>query len=139
MLLQSLVTRGGWTPWFVQGVQAVVPHRSEFLGRCSTRFCPVHPKIEKWKAVGLKVDCRLQEQHTTSSTSKRILSVINDATKYTVVLICFSSVVVLRSLPVAWSLTGSIVAAYICKVRDADTAKCSIILHDFCLRTCICM
>eukprot|EP00884_Botryococcus_braunii_P013057 jgi/Botrbrau1/21752/Bobra.43_1s0146.1 len=110
-----LVTRGGWTLWFVRGVTAVRPHYCEFISRWPSRIAPARPKMEKFKALDRKADGSLEESPSPSDTTRRILSLINDATKYTVVLICFLSVVGLRSLPIAWSLTGSIVAAYTCK------------------------
>eukprot|EP00884_Botryococcus_braunii_P013056 jgi/Botrbrau1/21751/Bobra.43_1s0145.1 len=90
-------------------------HRCELITRCPSQISIAHLKIEKCKASDIQVDCRVEEPHSPNGTSKRILSAINDATKYTLVVICILSVVVLRSVPIAWSLTGSIVTAYMCK------------------------
>lgn len=60
-----------------------------------------------------------------ATSQRKVLEVINDATKYVVLLTCFGLVLGLRSVPVVWSITGSIGAAFLCKVLTINPHQCA--------------
>jgi hypothetical protein len=122
----------GGCPCRIEGSKAVLPLNSRVrLGGPPPIFCKIHRSTKK-RSAEFHVICRLQDpyvspDYATGSASetgkKRILSTINRATKYATVLICIFSAAGIRSIPLAWALTGSIVSIYICKVRGGDTAN----------------
>lgn len=130
MQFKSLASGHRRVPCLIDGANAVLSRRCVSVYKFPFRSLRTHPTRSKCKKLGLDVDCIFEGpvplaadalSSGVENSRRRLLSVINDATKYTVVMISVASVVRLRSLAVAWSLTGSLVAVLLCKVWDGDT------------------